>query len=172
MSQGLQPQKISTAKLPADTRSYLTPLRLPFAARGASVRWLYAQIATDGSESGAYRSSCVTGKVCARPDFIPQNINRRTWQPCPDDMTGHLPFRRWTGIPTPATLNLAAISHPKEPPNRSAANPDLHQLRRPFPPVHPTMAITSHPLAATTAVSDGGTTAAVLSHQPVLIHLR
>jgi hypothetical protein len=42
MSQGLQPQKISTAKLPADTRSYLTPLRLPFAARGASVRWLYA----------------------------------------------------------------------------------------------------------------------------------
>ncbi|QUV80656.1 hypothetical protein [Chloracidobacterium thermophilum] len=70
MSQGSQPQKISTAKLPADTRSYLTPLRLPFAARGASVRWLYAQIATDGSESGAYRSSCVTGKVCARPDFI------------------------------------------------------------------------------------------------------
>jgi len=33
MSQGSQPQKISTAKLPADTRSYLTPLRLPFAAR-------------------------------------------------------------------------------------------------------------------------------------------
>ena len=79
------------------------------------------------------------------------------------------PIRRWTVIPTPATLNPATISHPKEPPNRSAGNPGLHQLRLPFPPVHPTIATVSHPLPATTAVSSGGTTAAVLSHQPVLL---